>query len=113
MSEHAFDTFARRAAVPRRASLLALGAAVGTGVLAPTAAKAKKRGKKNKKCKKQVAQCREGLETLCIAITTEFSVGFEAGDCFDFFAGCCEFLKTCRTHQAFLCAAEVVENIDT
>jgi hypothetical protein len=69
MSEHAFDTLVRQAAISRRGSLLAVsGAALATGLasqsgLAANDNKDKKKAKKIKKkfqrqCTQQIEQCR-------------------------------------------------------
>ena len=117
MSDRSFDTFTKRAAeaVSRRGSLLALsGAALAFGLTGPTLTEAKKGGKNNDKCKKQVSRCKEGLAELCDAVFPNKtrrgaqSDGVVVFDCFSAFDQCCAFLGGCNTAQAFACAVDVI-----
>lgn len=120
MREHTFDTFTRRAgqAVSRRGSLVTLsGAALALGLARPDFTEAKKGGKKNDKCKKQVSRCEAGLSDLCDSIfVSKARSGPQAEgavfDCFTAFERCCEFLSECNAGQAFACAVDVVESFE-
>jgi hypothetical protein len=120
MSEENFAAFTRRAAeiVSRRGSLLTLSsAALALGLTGPNLATAK-RGKSNTKCKKQVSRCKAGLADLCDAIfPPKTRDGVQASgvpsECFVAFDQCCEFLQDCSVAQAFACAVDVVENLQT
>ena len=106
MSDHAFDTIARRAAetVSRRRSLLNLGgAALVAGLVLPASAPARAggKGKGKDRCKSQVGKCREGVFDLCLIV-----YGEDVAECVDLYAPCCEFLKDCETARAFACAVE-------
>jgi hypothetical protein len=113
MRDQVIDAVARHAAdaVSRRGSLRTLGAAaLAAGLAAPATTRAKKNGK-GKKCKKQVGRCREGLRDLCEALFPGNQDNID--ECFDLFVECCDFLQGCNAAQAFACAVEVAEGIDT
>lgn len=98
-------------ALTRRASLMTLGVAGLAGIAGPLEAKAKnKKGKGDnlKKCKKQVAKCRSGIAQLCEVVFAE-----DAELCVPIFEPCCEFLKNCNAAQAFACAVEAAETLET
>jgi hypothetical protein len=114
MDDRTFEAVTRRAAavVSRRGSLRTLSAAaLALGVAGPAAVSAKKDGKKNDKCKKQVSRCKEGLADLCDVLFPP-KEAFSPSECFDAFADCCEFLSDCNASRAFACAVEVVETLE-
>ena len=114
MDDRTFEAVTRRAAavVSRRGSLRTLSAAaLALGVAGPVAARAKKGGKKNDKCKKQVSRCKQGLADLCDVVFPP-KEAFSTSECFEAFADCCEFLSDCGTAQAFACAVEVIESLE-
>jgi hypothetical protein len=95
-------------ALTRRASLMTLGVAGLAGLAGPLGAEAKKKGKGNDKCKKQVDTCRSGVAQLCEIVFSE-----DAEVCVPLFEPCCEFLKSCNAAQAFACAVEAAESLET
>jgi hypothetical protein len=114
MDDRTFEALTRRAAavVSRRGSLRTLSAAaLALGVAGPAAVSAKKGGKKNDKCKKQVSRCKEGLADLCDVLFPP-KEAFSTSECFDAFAHCCEFLSNCGAAEAFACAVETVEDLE-
>jgi hypothetical protein len=96
------------AALTRRASLLSLGMGSLAGLAMPGATSAKKKGKKDDRCKKQVDACQQGIADLCTAVFAE-----DAGLCIPIFAPCCAHLKECKAAQAFACAVEALESIES
>ncbi len=102
MDNNTFD------ALTRRASLMTLGVAGLAGIAGPLGAEAKKKGKGNDKCKKQVDKCRSGVAQLCEVVFAE-----DAALCVPIFESCCEFLKSCNAAQAFACAVEAAETLPT
>jgi hypothetical protein len=98
-------------ALSRRASLMTLGAVgLAANLASPAITTAKKGGKKGKdKCKKQVGACREGVADLCEVV---FGID-NVAECVALFGPCCDFLKGCNTAQAFACAVEVAQGLET
>lgn len=89
------DSQPRSSRLSRRASLVALGAAGFGAAVAPRAAKGKKKGKANKRCKPQVAQCQSFF-------TGECQGDVNAPDCVARI-NCCELLGTCNFDGLITC----------
>ncbi len=117
MSEHRFDTFARTAAaVSRRSSVLAFGAALAAAVRgAPVAEAARDKGakkvrKKLKKVKKQFAQACAAQPGQCQAAVNAFCAqqGMGQAQCLQQLSRCCALITDCNVGPAFPCMFNVV-----